>query len=244
MLMWAEPPADLELDVAYIDVWRSQIDLPESEIEKYAQTLSEQEQERAAKFTFPDKYEEYVVSRGLLRKALGHVLKQAPSGFQFDYTSSKKPYLSRKYNNRPISFNVSHSHGQALVAISVDRNIGIDIEKIRPDVEYEKLAKRFFSEAEHAAIMLLPLGERVAAFFATWTRKEAFVKATGKGIAFGLSEFDVNILPYEPPAMLVTRWNPADVSKWLMANIETYKNYIATLAADGGEFQMRLWLAN
>jgi 4'-phosphopantetheinyl transferase len=239
--MWLESPAGLQLDAGHIDVWRSRIDLPVSEIEKYAETLSEQEQERAAKFTFPDKYEEYVVSRGLLRKALAHVLDQEPSSFKFDYTSSMKPYLVKQYNDRSISFNVSHSHGQALVAISLDRNIGIDIEKIRPDVEYEKLAKRFFSEAEHKALMQCAVEDRVAAFFATWTRKEAFVKAVGKGIAFGLSEFDVNISPFEPPIMLSTRWNPEDVSKWLMASIDIEKNYMATLAADGGEFQIRLW---
>lgn len=240
-MTWHKPPDELQLDVAYIDVWHSRIDLPEAEIENYVLSLSAQERERAEKFTFPDKYEEYVVTRGLLKKALAHVLRQAPSEFHFDYTSSKKPYLPRKYNDQLISFNVSHSHGQALVAISVDRNIGIDIEKIRTDVEYEKLALRFFSMAEHKALMLCPPAERAAAFFATWTRKEAFVKAVGKGIAFGLSEFDVNISPKEAPVMLATRWNPGDVSKWSMANIETEKNYLATLVADGGDFQIRHW---
>jgi 4'-phosphopantetheinyl transferase len=240
-MKWDRPPADLELGVEYIDVWRSRIDLPRKEVEKYAETLSQQERERAAKFTFPDKYEEYVVSRGLLRKVLAQVLNQSACEFQFDYSASKKPYLSKQYAEKTISFNLSHSHGQVLVAISVDRNIGIDIEKIRPNVEYEKLAKRFFSAAEHTALMLLPIGERVVAFFATWTRKEAFVKAEGKGIAFGLSEFDVNIGPRESPVMLATRWNPDDVSIWSMANIECEENYFATIVADGGDFQLRFW---
>ncbi len=240
-MMWASPPTSLELDVGFIDVWLTRIDLSDEEIKKYVETLSEDEKVRAAKFSVPYKYDEYVVSRGLLRKALSHVLKQDPLDFQFEYTESNKPYLSQKNINGSIAFNLSHSHGRALIAISVDRNMGIDIEKIRPEVEYEKLAGRFFSEAEYAALMLLPSAERIKAFFATWTRKEAFVKAVGKGIAFGLSEFDVNVDAHAQPLMLATRWNPADVSTWLMTNIDVEDNYCACIATDGGEFQLRYW---
>jgi 4'-phosphopantetheinyl transferase len=177
-----------------------------------------------------------------LRKALSHVLNQSPADFKFDYTKARKPFLSEKLNGQDISFNVSHSHGQALVAISPGRQLGIDIEKIRPDVDYEKLAKRFFSAAEHEALMHCPVEDQVRAFFATWTRKEAFVKAVGKGIAFGLSEFDVNIDPREPPKMQATRWDANDVNKWHMASIETKNDYMASVVADGGEFQLRLWM--
>ena len=113
--------------------------MPKPEINKFAEILSTDEQERAEKFTFPDKYEEYVVTRGLLRKALSHVLNQSPADFKFDYTKARKPFLSEKLNGQDISFNVSHSHGQALVAISPGRQLGIDIEKIvfpKTDPEY------------------------------------------------------------------------------------------------------------
>ncbi len=240
-MKWDSAPVDLQLDVNFIDVWRSRVDLPETEIRKYAKTLSQQEQERAEGFSFADKYEEYVVTRGLLRKALAHMLKQTPEAFEFEYTASKKPYLSRKYANKVISFNASHSHGQALVAVSVGRNIGIDIERIRAGVKYEKLAQRFFSEAEYTALMQCPPEQRLSAFYAIWTRKEAFVKAVGKGIAFGLSEFDVNVDPHQPPVMLATRWDPKDASKWLMATIKTEAGYMATVVTDGPEFQLRLW---
>ena len=241
-MKWDNPPADLALDEAYIDVWRSRIDLPKEEIQKFHETLSQQEQERAEKFIFPDKYEEYVVTRGLLRTALSHVLEQSPGAFAFEYTTEKKPFLVKKFDGQSVSFNVSHSHGQALVAISLDRNIGIDIEKIRNDVAYEKLSKRFFSRAEYEALLQYE-GDPVQAFFTVWTRKEAFVKAVGKGIAFGLSEFDVNIDPDEAPQMLTTRWNHDDVTKWHMSSIPTEPDYIATVVADAREFRLRLWRA-
>jgi 4'-phosphopantetheinyl transferase len=238
---WSRPPAKLQLDKRYIDVWQSPVRLPAEQLEKYANSLSAEERQRAAKFAIPDKYEEYVVSHGLLRKSLAHVLGRAVSEFEFDYGASRKPFLKKTDASQNPVFNISHSHGQVLVAISMNRNIGVDIEKIRNNVEYEKLALRFFSAAEHAALMQLPETQRVAAFFATWTRKEAFVKAVGKGIAFGLSEFEVNIDPLESPKMLVTRWDPTDVEKWLLASIETENDYFATVASDGGQFQLRCW---
>jgi len=240
-MKWHKTPVDLQLGINYIDVWWSRVDLPATVIRQYAGTLSQQEKQRAERFTFADKYDEYVVTRGLLRKALAHVLGEKPGAFEFEYTLSNKPYLPRKYDDKVISFNASHSHGQALVAISIDRNIGIDIECIRTGVEHEKLAQRFFSEAEYRALMQCPPEQRIYAFYATWTRKEAFVKAVGKGIAFGLSEFDVNIDPHQPPVMLATRWDPKDVSKWLVATIETESGYMATVVTDGPEFQLRLW---
>ena len=239
--MWDKTPAELQLDNAFVDVWRSRIDLSAAKIDEYRATLSDDELKRAEQFTFPNKQEEYVVTRGLLRSALALVLKQDPGSFNFNYSESKKPYLKTEVDRQPIAFNVSHSHGQALVAISLGRKLGVDIEKIRPEVEFEKLASRFFSSAEHKALMECAQAERVAAFFATWTRKEAFVKAVGKGIAFGLSEFDVNVDANAPPKMLSTRWDANDVGNWHMASIESVNSHMATVVADGSAFQLRLW---
>lgn len=237
---WIKAPEDLRLNTAFIDIWRSEVALSPGKIQDYHELLSEEEKERADKFTFPDKFEEYVVTRGLLRTALAHVLNQEAGSFVFDYTAERKPYLDKRYEEQRIAINVSHSHGQVLVAISLDRNIGIDIEKIRENVDYRKLAKRFFSSAEYEALVLYQ-GDPLEAFFATWTRKEAFVKAVGKGIAFGLSEFDVNIDPLDAPRMLVTRWRADDVHKWHMKKIDTEQGYLATLVADGGKYKTRLW---
>jgi 4'-phosphopantetheinyl transferase len=239
--MWDKSPTELQLDNTFVDVWRSRIDLSDAKINEYLGILSDDELKRAEQFTFPNKKDEYVVTRGLLRRALSLVLKQDPASFSFSYSESKKPYLTTEVDSQSLAFNVSHSHGQALVAISLNRKLGIDIEKIRPEVEYEKLAARFFSKAEHKALMQCAQAERVAAFFATWTRKEAFVKAVGKGIAFGLSEFDVNVDASEPPRMLHTRWDANDVKNWHMASIESVNSHMATVVADGRTFQLRLW---
>ncbi|MDG2288585.1 MAG: 4'-phosphopantetheinyl transferase superfamily protein [Woeseiaceae bacterium] len=239
--MWNKSPPELQLDNAFVDVWRSRIDLSVTKISEYRSTLADEELKRAEQFTFPNKEEEYVVTRGLLRRTLALVLKQDPASFSFNYSESKNPYLTKEVDSQPVVFNVSHSHGQALVAISLNRKLGVDIEKIRPEIEYEKLSARFFSKAEHKALMQCTEAERVASFFATWTRKEAFLKAVGKGISFGLSEFDVNVKANDPPKMLRTRWDVNDVNNWHMASVESVNSHKATVVADGRAFQLRLW---
>ncbi len=237
---WNKAPADLKLASSYVDVWRSEIKLSESEIDAYAETLSVEEKKRASRFTFTDKQNEFIVSRGLLRRALSHLLKRPANSFEFAYSKEKKPFLKNTNLNETPVFNVSHSHGQALIAISRNRQLGIDIEKIREDVEYKKLAQRFFSKNENRALLAYQ-GNVQRAFFATWTRKEAFVKAIGKGIAFGLGEFDVNTDPDTAPELLETRNQAIDVKNWRMASVATADDYIASVAADAGEFSLRLW---
>ncbi len=238
-MKWHKPPVDLILSENHIDVWRSDIDVSEEQLENYRHTLSVDELNRASLFTFPDKEKEYVVTRGLLRAALACLLNAPAHSFEFCYSKEKKPKLENATSSGLV-FNVSHSHGQALVAVSSNRQLGIDIECIRKDVDFKKLARRFFSENEYKSLLDYE-GNVLRAFFTTWTRKEAFVKAIGKGIAFGLAEFDVNIDPDAPAEMLATRWQREDAEKWQLATIDSIDNYVATLATDGDEFKLRTW---
>ena len=238
-MKWPSPPEDLELIDTCIDVWRSDIELSKSEIESYYESLSDEEKTRAGLFTFPDKRKEFIVTRGLLRAALACLTKVPAKSFEFSYSKDKKPFLNST-EWKGLAFNVSHSHGQALVALTRNRQLGIDIEYIRKDVDFNKLAKRFFSENEYKALLDYE-GETVRAFFSTWTRKEAFVKAIGKGIAFGLAEFDVNVDPDAPAELLATRWQAEDAQKWRLGSLVCVENYAATVAADGAEFALRYW---
>jgi len=238
MMQWHKTPGDLQLSPGHIDLWSAHLDLPEEQIKVFAKTLDRDEIARAEKFNFPDKYCEYVVTRGLLRLALALVAKMEPEDFQFDYTEHNKPGLKKNDNPEGIAFNVSHSHDYALVAIGVNRNIGVDVEKVRESLDHEKLAQRFFSTAEYAALMQTPVLQRARVFYTIWTRKEAFVKAIGKGISFGLSEFDVTT---DEPALLKTHWDPEAALQWKMATIHMEENYRAALVSDGGEFALRHW---
>ncbi len=238
--MWVKATGEHRLDADHVDIWRSRIDLPAQRIDEFHATLSDEEKQRAARFKFPGKFEEYVVTRGLLRQALSIVASQPASSFDFRYSEDNKPFLDLVIDDKPIAFNVSHSHGMALVALGLDRRLGIDVEKLREDPEHDKLARRYFSKVENEQFEKFQ-GDRVRAFFATWTRKEAFVKAVGKGIKYGLSEFDVNIDPDEAPRMLRTGWQENDLNNWHMLGIDCGDDYIATVIADGPSYSVRLW---
>jgi len=240
-LSWKNPPPDLRLSTECVDVWRTRLDLPEEQINTYLALLSADEIERARRFKVKRKYREYVITRGLLRNVLGQTLDSDPGSFQFEYAEHAKPCLDEDWDGKPVSFNVSHSHNQALIAITLDRNIGIDIEKIRSDVDFRRLAKRFFSTQESGALDKLDETSLPTAFFACWTRKEAFVKALGDGISFGLSEFSVSTDPGAEQVSLATHWNPSEASEWSLANIRSETGYIAAIAVQQDSFKLRCW---
>ncbi|MFQ5660531.1 MAG: 4'-phosphopantetheinyl transferase family protein [Gammaproteobacteria bacterium] len=238
---WKNPPSDLELSRGFVDIWRTKLDLPKQEIAAYLSLLSPDEVKRASCFKVKRKYREYVITRGLLRRVLGDTLRADPKGFLFEYAEHEKPFLKEDWGGGAVSFNVSHSHNQAVIAVTLDRTIGIDIEKIRQNVDFNKLANRFFSVKEFKSLKRFQEQHLPRAFFACWTRKEAFVKALGDGISFGLSEFSVSVDPDEENVTLSTHWDPGEARKWTLVNIKTDTDYIAACAFEGGKFEIRYW---
>jgi 4'-phosphopantetheinyl transferase len=119
-----------------------------------------------------------------------------------------------------------------LLAFASDRRIGVDVEKVRRDFSTVEIAERFFSEAERCALRELPREQRHEAFFRCWTRKEAFIKALGEGLSHPLDQFDVSIAPGMPPALLATRPDAREVTRWTLRDVEVPGDYAATLAAE------------
>jgi 4'-phosphopantetheinyl transferase len=194
-----------------IELWLWPLDVDSEARENLSRALSQDEQARAARFVFSRDRDRYIVGRGQLRLILANHAGTAPGEVRLDYGVHGKPLLA----DGP-SFNLSHSRGWAALALcpkpGVD--IGIDIEAHRP-IE-DGLAERFFSTAERAALQTLEPAERVAGFFRCWTRKEAFLKATGVGLSRPLDSFDVTLGPDEP-ARIVDRIDPG--SKWSLTDL-------------------------
>jgi len=236
-----KPPADLKLDSKFIDVWHTPLNLSQRDIDNYAGLLSTDEMERAKHFKVKRKYREYIISRGLLRKILGIVLDSDPQDFEIRYAEHDKPFITDTWNEKSICFNVSHSHQQTVIALSLERTLGIDIEHIRSNVEFKKLVNRFFSKKESSELDSYTDSGIAKAFFACWTRKEAYVKAMGDGISFGLSEFSVSVNPYDTDVSLTTHWDENEANNWSVKNLATESDYIAALATNGGEFVTRYW---
>jgi 4'-phosphopantetheinyl transferase len=127
-------------------------------------------------------------------------------------------------------FNLAHSGDLALVAVAEYGELGIDVEGVRPKVSEEGIAERFFSAREVNAIRSLPPASQADAFFRCWTRKEAFIKAVGKGLSFGLGQFTVSVAANAPAALLETAFDPSEARSWTLHHIDPAPGYIGALA--------------
>jgi 4'-phosphopantetheinyl transferase len=160
--------------------------------------LSADERERAARFRFDRDRNRFIVCRGSLRELLAARLRIAPSSVRFVYGGHGKPAIE----DPEIRFNVSHSHGMAMIAVTRGREVGCDIEWIDPSFAGEKIPEHFFSPYEVATLRALPVAGQCEAFFRCWTRKEAYIKACGLGVSLALDSFDVTLAPDQPAALL------------------------------------------
>jgi 4'-phosphopantetheinyl transferase len=242
VIPWNKTPAAITLTEQHVDIWRAPLDLTQGEINDYRELLSPDEFARAYRFKTKRKQREYLISRGLLRRILGLSLQLNPRELEFKYTEHHKPYLEITRRGLPVSFNVTHSHGLALIAVTLGHAIGIDIEHVRHDVRFRQLAGRFFSAQEARALETYTEAGLPRAFFACWTRKEAFVKALGDGISFGLNEFSVSVDPLDDAVALTTHWDPDEARKWSLVNIATHADYLAALAVEGQGCIIRGWV--
>ena len=239
--MWAPPPDNLILNDDEVHVWRAALDLTVSQVQHLKQTLSPDELARAARFRFPKDRDHFIVARGVLRTILGRYLGLEPSRLRFCYSPYGKPSLDRECGGDSLCFNLSHSHGLALFAVTRDRELGVDIEYLRRDLADEGIAQRFFSPPEVAALSALPTGVRGVAFFNCWTRKEAYIKARGEGLSFPLDQFDVSLAPGEPAALLRTEGDPQEASRWSLVALSPGADYVAALVVRGHDWKLEGW---
>ncbi len=239
--VWSLPPKTLKLERDEVHVWRASLDLEASSIQSLQETLCVEEQQRAERFHFQKDRDRFIVARGLLRALLSRYLGEEPGHLRFVYNQYGKPALSEAYSKEPLCFNLSHSHGLALYAVTQNRNLGIDLEYIRTDFPYEEIAERFFSPQENAVLRTLPLNMKHEAFFTCWTRKEAYIKATGKGLSLPLDQFDVSLIPREPAMLLSIAGNQQAACHWSLQELIPVPGYVAALAVEGGGWQSKCW---
>ena len=204
-------------------------------------TLTADERQRAERYIFQKDRTHFVVARGLLRVLLGCYLRQEPLHLRFIYGPHGKPALATDTGGVALRFNVSHSHGLALYAITRGREVGVDVERIRPKVAQEKIAERFFSPREVTVLRALPTPLQATAFFACWTRKEAYIKATGDGLSLPLDQFDVSLAPGEPAVLLRTAWDPQEVACWALQDLAPAPGYRAAVAVAGHDWRLTCW---
>jgi 4'-phosphopantetheinyl transferase len=202
--------------------------------------LSDDEKERAARFRFDRDRDRYIAARGILRQLLGNYLGCKPGQFCFQYGEHGKPELVKSCNENRMRFSLSHSEGYAAMGFCRGREIGIDLEAIRPVTDRDHLADRFFSPAERREFQSLPECHKTQAFFNCWTRKEAYLKALGWGLALPLDSFDVSLRPGDPAQLLKVNGSPDEAKQWELHEIILGKGIAAALAVRGHNLQIRM----
>ncbi|HXJ85587.1 MAG TPA: 4'-phosphopantetheinyl transferase superfamily protein [Candidatus Binatia bacterium] len=215
------------LGLGTVHLWQRPLHSTAAELAASYELLSNDEKERALRFRIERTHVDYVLTRGTLRLLLAQYLGTSPHEVHFRYGLHAKPLLEG--DNR-LRFNVSHTHGLAMMAFTRDRAIGVDVENVTRSTDVERLAERFFSQAEREALMQLPAQELRAAFFRCWTRKEAYIKAKGDGLSLPLREFDVSITLGDRDALLATRPDPTGAAGWTICDISVGPEFAAAVA--------------
>jgi 4'-phosphopantetheinyl transferase len=234
---WPSSPGPVELTAGEVHVWCAALARPAEEVAELASLLSPDEQERAARYRVTTAREQFGVSRALLRVLLGRYLDRDPSRLEFRPGPQGKPALA---GPAPLSFNVSHSYGVALFAVRAGGEVGVDLEQVRPFENDLGLAERFFCAAEAAALRALG-DERRAAFFHVWTRKEAYLKASGLGLAGGLERVEVSVPPDDPPRVLRIDGVADAARRWSLRALSPLPGYVGALAVEGHDYRLRCW---
>jgi 4'-phosphopantetheinyl transferase len=216
-----------------VHVWLASVEIRTRQYQTLWNVLSEEEMERSRRYRFEKDRTSFVASRGILKTLVAGYLKMTPERVSFVYGPYGKPDLAAEVSPVPLRFNASHSRGLALFAFALDREIGVDIEYVRPDIDAEHIARRFFSARERDALDKLPQGIKEKCFFTCWARKEAFLKAVGKGLSFGLDRIEVSINPGSPASLLGIEDDEEDAVLWSLHDLPASKDYAAALAVKG-----------
>ncbi|HLE84557.1 MAG TPA: 4'-phosphopantetheinyl transferase superfamily protein [Thermoanaerobaculia bacterium] len=246
------PPAPGE-----VQLWLADLDRPPVALDRLAATLDAAERERAARFHFEVHRRRFTAGRGLLRRLLGELLGVAPEALVFAYGEKGKPRLvagaaGLREGPRSLSgseletglrFNLSHSANGALLAVARGRELGVDLEALRPMDDAEALVERFFHPAERRVFAGLEADRRLAAFFSGWTRKEAYLKARGDGLSLPTTEFEVALAPGGPEGLIGFEREPQEVGRWSFAAFEPAQGFLGAVAVEGPppELRERFW---
>ena len=183
--------------------------------------LSPDERRRANSFRFVRDRNAFVLARAALRRALGELLDKAPEDLVFAYGEAGKPFLPQ---HPDLKFNLSHSGARALIAVSREGDVGVDIEEVRPDRCDVDVATDILSDSDLAGFLDCRGEGRVDAFFRMWTAKESYVKAQGVGLGIDLRAFDVGI-----DGAHLTAANDTGTEQWRLAPLDVGPGYAATL---------------
>lgn len=223
-------------------IWQIELNRTDEIIKNLPELLDETERAKALSFRFGKDKRNYITAHCGMREILSFYLGICPQNIEFEANFYGKPFLRR--NDIDLRFNLSHSHERALLAVTRGKEIGVDIELIRNSIAEENLAEQFFSPLEAETLRNLPKGLQTKAFFDCWTRKEAFIKAVGKGLSYPLKDFTVAFTPSERARLIALENSPIRAEDWQIVKLNVAEDYAAAMAVEAQSIETKLYLWN
>jgi 4'-phosphopantetheinyl transferase len=238
---WNKAPQLLSIAQDEVHVWRTSLDVVPSSLDALTLILAPDELQRANRFHFYKGRLDFIAARGALRTILARYLRADARELRFEYGSHGKPKLAGDFGETTLRFNLAHAHRLALYAISRGREVGIDLEWVRPEFAGEQIAESSFSRGEVLALRSLPVEKQTEAFFNCWTRKEAYIKARGEGLSIPLDKFQVSLAPGQPARLLTVDGDPDETARWTLSELIPGPGYVAALAVHGRDWKGHCW---
>jgi 4'-phosphopantetheinyl transferase len=236
MNFWPLPPAELPALERSVHVWATRLDDDNVDLGRARELISVDERERAERFKFERDRRRYLIAHAALHEILRRYLPIDSEPLIFDYGSNGKPRLSPALSPAGVQFNLSHSNELALLAVTRRGEVGVDIEYVKENFEFQDIAEKFFTAKEVAAMRSLPVHLQRRAFFKCWTSKEAFLKAKGTGLSGKLDE--VEIILTATREVQIT----ASVPGWSLAELAPIDSYEAALVIEGEPLPIKHYL--
>jgi 4'-phosphopantetheinyl transferase len=224
-----------------VEILAVSLDLSLQALDSLRAALSPAELRRADRFYFHLHRARFIAGRGQLRTILGKYLGIAPSELKFAYGPHGKPELAGKEADSGLRFNLAHCENLALIAVTDGQRIGVDLERIRVMPDVGDLVSRFFSAPESAAFHALPEAQKPDAFFNLWTRKEAWLKASGEGISRYLNQVEVTFLPGEPARIMSLPPSTVPQVAWSLGDLRPVEQFAAAIAVEGESAACQCW---
>ncbi len=229
-----------------VHIWRVDLTLQEDQLQDYRKLLSADENERADRFYSDRDRRRFIAARRAMRAILSEYLSVLPQEVAYSYAANGKPELAPCLRESGIKFNLSHSNELALIAVAQGLCVGVDLEFIDPELAIDEMSSAFFSPREASMLRALPSERRREAFFKCWTRKEAYIKALGKGLSLSLDSFDVAFGTGASAVLLRAEVFTEELSRWSIYDISVSDRYPAALAVEGKKhrLQHREWASH
>lgn len=232
---WQVPASWPALGTGEVHVWKASVADWATQEAQLRLFLDRDEVARAARFRFSRDRQQFTVSHGLLRCLLAHYSGGTPASLEFEHGPAGKPCLVLPTGAPRLQFNLAHSADVVLMAVTSGAHVGVDVERWLNHIEFEDLIERFFSRQERDEFRLLASDTRLAGFFACWSRKEAYIKATGFGVSLGLDYFDVTVAADQPARILADRRAQDGESRWQLLDLDVGPEYAGALVVEGSD---------